>query len=122
LPRPPPSGALLGRGGIPRETLVELLADAGRFRARLDDDPGAVTGDLAGITVCNAFFESSTRNRVSFERAERRLGATAVSFAAIESSTVKGETLLDTMRVIESMRVDLIVVRHAASGAASFLA
>ena len=120
--RPADSRHLLGLEGMPRETLVELLADANRFRGRLDDDPRAVTGELAGVTVCNAFFENSTRTRVSFELAERKLGATSVSFAAFESSTAKGETLLDTLRVIESMRVDLVVVRHQASGAAAFLA
>ena len=113
---------LLALEGMPRATLLELLEAANRFRGRMDAEPGAVTGELAGVTVCNAFFESSTRTRVSFELAERRLGATAVSFAAVESSTAKGETLLDTLRVIQAMRVDLIVLRHPSSGAAAFVA
>jgi aspartate carbamoyltransferase catalytic subunit len=118
----PPGRHLLGLEGLPRTELLELLEAADAFRHRMDAEPGEVTGELRGITVCNAFFESSTRTRVSFELAERRLGATAVSFAAVESSTAKGETLLDTLRVIEAMRVNLIVVRHPFSGAASFVA
>src|SRR5436309_3162745 len=95
---------LLGLEGIARETLLELLAEGQHCRELLDR-PGSASQELAGITVCNAFFENSTRTRVSFELAERRLGAIAVSFSSTESSTTKGETLLDTLRVIESMRV-----------------
>jgi aspartate carbamoyltransferase catalytic subunit len=104
-----------------REDLVDLLDQAQRFRELLDG-PGVQSRELAGVTVCNAFFENSTRTRVSFELAEQRMGATHVSFAADSSSTSKGETLLDTLRVIQSMRVDLFVVRHAAAGAAAYLA
>jgi len=113
---------LLALEALPRAALLELLDAANAFRDRMDADPGAVGGELKGVTVCNAFFESSTRTRVSFELAERRLGATVVSFASVESSTVKGETLLDTLRVIQAMHVDLIVMRHPSSGAASFVA
>ena len=112
---------LLGLEGIPRDELLALLEEAQRYRAMLDR-PGESTRELAGVTVCNAFFENSTRTRVSFELAEQRLSATAVSFSAADSSTAKGETLLDTLRVIQSMRVDLVAVRHGSSGAASFLA
>ncbi len=77
---------------------------------------------LSGKTVCNLFFESSTRTRTSFEVAAKRLGADVVNVAASQSSMTKGETLLDTARNIESLLSDIIVVRHAASGAAQLLA
>jgi aspartate carbamoyltransferase catalytic subunit len=104
-----------------REDLAELLVQAQRYRELLDG-PGIQSRELAGVTVCNAFFENSTRTRVSFELAEQRLGATHVSFASSDSSTSKGETLLDTLRVVQSMRVDLFVVRHPSAGAAAYLA
>ncbi len=119
--RLPASRHLLGLERLPREELVDLLDQAARFRELLDG-PGIDRDDLRGVSICNAFFESSTRTRVSFELAEQRLGATHVSFASNDSSTAKGETLLDTLRVVQSMRVDLFVVRHPASGAAAYLA
>jgi aspartate carbamoyltransferase catalytic subunit len=103
-----------------RQELLDILDAAQRYRDLLDG-PGVSSRELEGVTVCNAFFENSTRTRVSFELAERRLGATSVSFSAIDSSTAKGETLLDTLRVIQSMRVDVVVVRHPSSGAAAYL-
>jgi aspartate carbamoyltransferase catalytic subunit len=111
---------LLGLEGMSRLEVLDILDEAQRFRDLLDG-PGVSSRDLEGVTVCNAFFENSTRTRVSFELAERRLGATSVSFSAVDSSTAKGETLLDTLRVIQSMRVDLVVVRHPSAGAASYL-
>src|SRR5689334_10366985 len=119
--RPTSSRHLLGLEGMKRDDLVELLDQSQRFRDLLDG-PGIQSRGLAGVTICNAFFENSTRTRVSFELAEQRLGATHVSFASADSSTAKGETLLDTLRVVQSMRVDLFVVRHPASGAAAYLA
>ena len=77
---------------------------------------------LRGATVANLFFEASTRTRVSFEFAEKRLSADAVNVAAAGSSVSKGETLVDTARNLEAMRIDMVVVRHGASGAARFLA
>jgi len=118
--RPLASRHLLGLEGMGRMELLEILDAAQRYRDLLDG-PGVSSRELEGVTVCNAFFENSTRTRVSFELAERRLGATAVSFSAVDSSTAKGETLLDTLRVIQSMRVDLVVVRHPSSGAAAYL-
>jgi len=112
---------LLGLEGMSRDVLVAHLEEAQRYRTLLDG-PGISTRELEGITVCNAFFENSTRTRVSFELSEKRLGATAVSFASTESSTSKGETLLDTLQVIQAMRVDLIVMRHPSSGASAFAA
>ena len=77
---------------------------------------------LRGATVANLFFEASTRTRVSFEFAEKRLSADAVNVATAGSSVAKGETLVDTARNLEAMRIDMVVVRHSASGAARFLA
>ncbi|MFI5372036.1 MAG: aspartate carbamoyltransferase catalytic subunit [Candidatus Eisenbacteria bacterium] len=104
-----------------RGEINDLLADAQRYRDQ-HDRGGIASHALTGVTVCNAFFESSTRTRVSFELAGRRLGATVVSFSAVDSSTVKGETLLDTIQVVEAMGTDLVVVRHPSSGAAAYLA
>jgi aspartate carbamoyltransferase catalytic subunit len=77
---------------------------------------------LRGQTIVNLFFESSTRTRISFEFAEKRLSADTVNVAASVSSVVKGETLVDTARNLEAMRIDMVVMRHSASGAAQFLA
>ena len=77
---------------------------------------------LRGQTVGNLFFEASTRTRISFEFAEKRMSADTVSIAASGSSVQKGETLVDTARNLEAMRVDMVVVRHGSSGAAKFLA
>ena len=76
---------------------------------------------LRGVTVCNLFFEPSTRTRLSFELAEKRLSADVVNFSASGSSVSKGETLKDTARNIEAMQVDLCVIRHKSPGAAHFL-
>ena len=77
---------------------------------------------LRGSTIVNLFFEPSTRTRVSFEFAEKRLSADTVNVAASGSSISKGETLVDTARNLEAMRIDMVVMRHGASGAAQFLA
>lgn len=77
---------------------------------------------LRGKTIVNLFFEASTRTRVSFEFAEKRLSADTVNVAASGSSVQKGETLVDTARNLEAMRIDMVVIRHGASGAAQFLA
>jgi aspartate carbamoyltransferase catalytic subunit len=76
---------------------------------------------LRGRTIVNLFFEASTRTRISFEFAEKRLSADTVSVAASGSSVSKGETLVDTARNLEAMRIDMVVIRHQASGAAQFL-
>ncbi|MCG6955582.1 MAG: aspartate carbamoyltransferase catalytic subunit [Gemmatimonadetes bacterium] len=77
---------------------------------------------LRGKTIVNLFFEASTRTRVSFEFAEKRLSADTVNIAAASSSVSKGETLVDTARNLEAMRIDMVVMRHGSSGAARFLA
>ena len=77
---------------------------------------------LRGKTIVNLFFEPSTRTRVSFEFAEKRLSADTVNISSTGSSVSKGETLVDTARNLEAMRIDMVVIRHGASGAARFLA
>ena len=77
---------------------------------------------LRGKTIVNLFFEPSTRTRVSFEFAEKRLSADTVNISSSGSSVVKGETLVDTARNLEAMAIDMVVMRHGASGAAQFLA
>jgi aspartate carbamoyltransferase catalytic subunit len=77
---------------------------------------------LRGETVVNLFFEASTRTRISFEFAEKRLSADTVNIASTGSSVAKGETLVDTARNLEAMRIDMVVIRHGSSGAAQFLA
>jgi aspartate carbamoyltransferase catalytic subunit len=77
---------------------------------------------LRGKTVVNFFVEPSTRTRSSFELAEKRLSADTVNFSASASSFVKGETLVDTARNLEAMRIDMVVIRHGSAGAAQFLA
>jgi aspartate carbamoyltransferase catalytic subunit len=76
---------------------------------------------LRGKTIVNLFYEASTRTRVSFEFAEKRLSADTVNIASSGSSIVKGETLVDTARNLEAMRIDMVVMRHPSSGAAQFL-
>ncbi len=77
---------------------------------------------LRGKTIVNLFFEPSTRTRISFEFAEKRLSADTVNITTAGSSVVKGETLVDTARNLEAMRIDMVVMRHGSSGAAGFLA
>ena len=76
---------------------------------------------LRGKTIVNLFFEASTRTRISFEFAEKRLSADTVNVATTGSSVSKGETLVDTARNLEAMRIDMVVIRHPSSGAAEFL-
>jgi len=112
---------LLGLEGMERVEILEILDQAALYREKMRSHR-MPTGELAGVTVCNVFFEDSTRTRVSFELAEQGLSAVHTSFHTGGSSVSKGETLLDTLRVIASMRIDIFVVRHASSGAASYLA
>jgi aspartate carbamoyltransferase catalytic subunit len=77
---------------------------------------------LRGSTIVNLFFEASTRTRISFEFAEKRMSADTVSIASAGSSVSKGETLVDTARNLEAMKIDMVVIRHGSSGAARFLA
>ncbi|MDP8228797.1 MAG: aspartate carbamoyltransferase catalytic subunit [Candidatus Electryoneaceae bacterium] len=112
---------LLGLDGVNRETIYEILNTAQAFLKVLKR-PIPKVPSLRGVTVANLFFEPSTRTRVSFELAEKRLSADTVNFAASGSSLSKGETLLDTTHNIEAMKVDVVVIRHYAQGAPHFLA
>jgi aspartate carbamoyltransferase catalytic subunit len=112
---------LLGLEEVGREDIELILDTADSFKEILTRPIKKVPA-LRGITVANLFFEPSTRTRFSFELAEKRLSADAVSFSKDTSSVRKGETLKDTARNIEAMRVDLVVIRHSAAGAPHFLA
>ncbi len=111
---------LLGLREMEPEGIAEILDTARSFREVLER-PIKKVPTLQGTTVVNLFFESSTRTRISFELAERRLSADVVNFAASGSSVSKGETLKDTARNIEAMKTDIVVVRHSSTGAAHFL-
>jgi len=111
---------LLGLEGVPKEDLQHILETAKYFREILDR-PIKKVPTLTGVTVVNLFFESSTRTRISFELAEKRLSADLVNFSASTSSLSKGETLKDTARNIEAMMIDMVVMRHSSPGAPLFL-
>ena len=111
---------LLGLEGVSKEDIQLILDTAVSFREVLER-PIKKVPTLQGKTIVNLFFESSTRTRISFELAERRLSADVLNFSADASSVRKGETLKDTARNIEVMKVDMVVMRHAAPGAAHFL-
>jgi len=106
---------LLGLNGVPKEDIQLILDTATTFREILER-PIKKVPTLQGKTVVNLFYESSTRTRISFELAEKRLSADSINFAVSGSSVSKGETLKDTVRNIEAMKVDMIVVRHSAAG------
>ncbi len=105
-------------------TSAELLSilDTGTAFRRVMDRPIPKVPVLRGRTIANLFFENSTRTRISFELAEKRLNADVVNFSASGSSLAKGETLKDTVDNILAMKVDLIVIRHGQSGAPHYLA
>lgn len=100
---------------------IQLIFEAADNFKQLINQPIKKVPSLRDITVANLFFENSTRTRVSFELAERRLSADTVNFSASASSVSKGETLLDTVNNILSMKVDMVVMRHPAPGACVFL-
>ncbi len=121
-PRVAPLGKdLVGLEHLTREQILTILDTAEPFK-EVSERRIKKVPVLRGKTIGNLFFEASTRTRVSFEFAERRLSADPVVIAAAGSSVQKGETLVDTARNLEAMRVDMVVVRHWASGAARFLA
>ncbi|MBU1318955.1 MAG: aspartate carbamoyltransferase catalytic subunit [candidate division Zixibacteria bacterium] len=111
---------LLGLEGVDREDIEEILNAADSFREVLDR-PIKKVPTLRGVTVVNLFYEPSTRTRLSFELAEKRLSADLLNFSTSGSSVSKGETFKDTVRNIEAMKVDMIVMRHNCSGAPKFL-
>jgi len=111
---------LLGLQGVPKEDIQIILDTATTFREVLER-PIKRVPTLQGKTVVNLFYESSTRTRISFELAEKRLSADAINFSVAASSVSKGETLKDTIRNIEAMKVDMVVVRHSCAGTPQFL-
>jgi aspartate carbamoyltransferase catalytic subunit len=100
---------------------IELILDTAEPFKEVSERPIKKVPALRGKTIVNLFFESSTRTRISFEFAEKRLSADTVNVAASGSSVLKGETLVDTARNLEAMRIDMVVIRHPSSGAAEFL-
>jgi aspartate carbamoyltransferase catalytic subunit len=112
---------LTGLRGVPREDLLSILDTAQGFREAIDSGT-SLPKSLSGRSVVNLFFENSTRTRLSFETAEKKLGASPMNFAAANSSTAKGESLRDTVRNIESLGGDVFVVRHSSAGAPAFIA
>jgi len=112
---------LLGIEQLSREEITAILDQAANFRHVLDR-PIPVVPALRGKTIVNLFFEPSTRTSTSFALAAKRLSADSVAFSLGASSVSKGETLLDTARTIEAMRIDGVVIRHSLAGAPHFLA
>jgi aspartate carbamoyltransferase catalytic subunit len=116
-----PHRDLTGIAGLQPHEIAFLLDEADRW---VDHNRAHRKGDapLAGLTQINAFFENSTRTLLSFEIAGKRLGADVVNMHAAQSSVKKGETLIDTAITLNAMRADVIVIRHASSGAVALIA
>lgn len=112
---------LLGIKDLTKEDISLFLDTAAQFKEVLQR-PVKKVPSLRDVTIVNLFYENSTRTRISFELAEKRLSADTINFTASGSSVAKGETLLDTVNNILSMKVDMVVMRHSASGAPHFLA
>ncbi|NCU03137.1 MAG: aspartate carbamoyltransferase catalytic subunit [Chitinophagaceae bacterium] len=112
---------LLGIKDLTAQDIQLILDTAAQFKEVLQR-PIKKVPSLRDVTIVNLFYENSTRTRISFELAEKRLSADTINFTASGSSAAKGETLLDTVNNILSMKVDLVVMRHSASGAPHFLA
>src|SRR6201988_2355905 len=112
---------LLGIRDLLTSDIQTILDTATQFKEVLQR-PIKKVPTLRDVTIVNLFYENSTRTRISFELAEKRLSADTINFAASGSSVSKGETLLDTVNNILSMKVDMVVMRHHASGAPHFLA
>jgi len=111
---------LLGIKDLTKEDIELIFATADQFKDVINR-PIKKVPSLRDITIANLFFENSTRTRLSFELAEKRLSADVINFSASSSSVNKGETLVDTVNNILSMKVDLVVMRHPNPGAAVFL-
>lgn len=112
---------LTGLVDVTKEEILEILDTAEKFKEINSREIKKVPA-LKGKTIANLFFEPSTRTRTSFEIAGKRLSADVINFTASASSTTKGETLIDTVKNIESMGVDMFVVRHYYSGSVRFIA
>jgi aspartate carbamoyltransferase catalytic subunit len=111
---------LLGIKDLTKEDIELIFSQADEFKEVLNR-PIKKVPSLRDITVANLFFENSTRTRLSFELAEKRLSADVVNFSASTSSVKKGETLIDTVNNILAMKVDMVVMRHSAPGSCLFL-
>ncbi len=112
---------LVGLEGLTAEQIRSILDTAEPFK-EISERRIKKVPVLRGKTIVNLFFEPSTRTRVSFEFAEKRLSADTVNISSSGSSVVKGETLVDTARNLEAMNIDMVVMRHGSSGSARFLA
>jgi aspartate carbamoyltransferase catalytic subunit len=111
---------LLGLQRVPKEDIQLILDTARTFREVLER-PIKKVPTLQGKTIVNLFYENSTRTRISFELAQKRLSADTINFSTSTSSAKKGETFKDTVRNIEAMKVDMIVVRHQSAGVPQYL-
>ena len=111
---------LLGIKDLPKEDIELIFSTADNFKEVINR-PIKKVPSLRDVTIANLFFENSTRTRLSFELAERRLSADVINFAASSSSVSKGETLIDTVNNILAMKVDIVVMRHPHPGSAVFL-
>ncbi len=111
---------LLGIKYITKSDIDLIFETADHFKEVINR-PIKKVPSLRDITIANIFFENSTRTKLSFELAQKRLSADVISFSAAQSSVKKGETLIDTVNNILSMKVDMVVMRHASPGAAHFL-
>ena len=111
---------LLGLEGYPSEDIQSIIDTAFNFREVLDR-PIKKVPSLQGVTIVNLFFENSTRTRISFELAQKRLSADTVNFSSSSSSLKKGESFKDTAQNIEAMKIDATVMRHPTSGAPQHL-
>ncbi|MCX7727710.1 MAG: aspartate carbamoyltransferase catalytic subunit, partial [Chitinispirillaceae bacterium] len=111
---------LLGLEGVSKEDITTILDTADSFYEVLQREIKVVP-TLRGKTIVNLFYEDSTRTRISFELAEKRLSANPINFSVSTSSVNKGESLRDTIRNIEAMKIDMVVVRHSCAGVPYFL-
>ena len=111
---------LLGIKNITKEDIQLIFETADNFKEVINR-PIKKVPSLRDITIANLFFENSTRTRLSFELAEKRLSADIINFSSSTSSVKKGETLLDTVNNVLAMKVDMIVMRHSSPGAPHFL-
>ncbi|POS01171.1 aspartate carbamoyltransferase [Flavobacterium croceum DSM 17960] len=112
---------LLGIKYLKKQDLDLIFDTAAHFKEVINR-PIKKVPSLRDVTIANIFFENSTRTKLSFELAQKRLSADVISFSAAQSSVKKGETLIDTVNNILSMKVDMVVMRHSHAGAAHFLA
>ena len=115
------NGHLLSVADLTKESALNLLSTAKEL-AQITDGPNKKLPTLRGKTVVNLFFEDSTRTRISFETAAKRLSADVINFSAKGSSVSKGESLKDTVQTLQAMGADAVVIRHGSSGAAKRLA